>query len=108
MLRPSYDRALIFLSRGGADAIVVREFDLDTKEFTAHGFFLQEAKTVATWRNHDTLYVGTDFGSGSLTRSGYPRVVKEWNRSSTLDEARIVFEGETQDVSVAATVVHDH
>src|SRR5262245_43532690 len=108
VLRPTYDRALIFLSRGGADAVVVREFDLDTKEFTPDGFFLPEAKTGATWRNHDTLYVGTDFGPGSLTRSGYPRIVKEWNRSSTLDEARIVFEGKTQDVSVAATVAHDH
>jgi len=108
VLRPTYDRALIFLSRGGADAVVVREFDLDTKEFSPDGFFLPEAKTGATWRNHDTLYVGTDFGPGSLTRSGYPRIVKEWNRSSTLDEARIVFEGETQDVNIAATVVHDH
>jgi prolyl oligopeptidase len=108
VLRLTYDRALIFLSRGGADAVVVREFDLSTREFVADGFFLPEAKTGATWRNRDTLYVGTDFGPGSLTRSGYPRIVKEWNRSSTLDEARIVFEGETQDVSVGATVVHDH
>src|SRR5262245_52941147 len=108
VLRPSYDLALIFLSRGGADAVVVREFDLNTKEFTPDGFFLPEAKTGATWRNHGTLYVGTDFGHDSLTRSGYPRIVKEWNRSSTLDEARIVFEGETQDVNVAATVTHDH
>ena len=108
VLRPTYDRALIFLSRGGADAVVVREFDLDTKEFTLDGFFLPEAKTGATWRNHDTLYVGTDFGPGSLTRSGYPRIVKEWSRSSPLNEARIVFEGETEDVNVTATVAHDH
>ena len=108
VLRPTYDRALIFLSRGGADAVVVREFDLNTKEFIPDGFFLPEAKTGATWRNRDALYVGTDFGPGSLTRSGYPRIVKEWSRSSPLDEARIVFEGETEDVSVGATVAHDH
>jgi prolyl oligopeptidase len=108
VLRPTYARALIFLSRGGADAVVVREFDLNTREFIPDGFFLPEAKTGATWRNRDTLYVGTDFGPGSLTRSGYPRIVKEWDRSSTLDKARIVFEGETQDVSVGATVAHDH
>ena len=78
VLRPTYDRALIFLSRGGADAVVVREFDLDKKEFTPDGFFLPEAKTGATWRNRDALYVGTDFGPGSLTRAGYPRIVKEW------------------------------
>ena len=62
VLRPTYDRALIFLSRGGGDAVVVREFDLDTKEFVPDGFFLPEAKTGATWRNRDALYVGTDFG----------------------------------------------
>ena len=73
----------------------MREFDLDKKEFTPDGFFLPEAKTGATWRNRDALYVGTDFGPGSLTRAGYPRIVKEWSRSSPLEEARIVFEGET-------------
>ena len=45
VLRPTYDRALIFLSRGGGDAVVVREFDLETKEFVPGGFFLPEAKT---------------------------------------------------------------
>jgi prolyl oligopeptidase len=108
VLRPSDDRALIFFSRGGADAAVVREFDLQTKEFVSEGFFLPEAKTSVAWRNRDTLYVGTDFGPGSLTPSGYPRLVKEWRRHSLLDEATTVFEGQTKDVSVSAQVVHDH
>jgi prolyl oligopeptidase len=108
VLRPTCDRALIFLSRGGADAVVVREFDLKTKEFVADGFFLPEAKTSAAWRNRDTLYVGTDFGPGSLTRSGYPRLVKEWRRRSLLEAASTVFEGQTEDVSVSAEVAHDH
>ncbi len=108
VLRPTCDRALIFLSRGGADAVVVREFDLNTKEFASNGFFLPEAKTAATWRNRDALYVGTDFGPGSLTRSGYPRIVKEWRRHSLLEEASVVFEGKPEDVSVIAEVAHDH
>ena len=108
VLRPTCDRALIFLSRGGADAVVVREFDLNTKEFVSDGFFLPEAKTGATWRNRDTLYVGTDFGPGSLTRSGYPRIVKEWRRHSLLEAASTVFEGQIEDVSVSAEVAHDH
>jgi prolyl oligopeptidase len=108
VLRPTYDRALIFLSRGGGDAVVVREFDLETKEFVPHGFFLPEAKTGATWRNRDALYVGTDFGPGSLTHSGYPRIVKEWRRYFLLEEASTVFEGQTEDVSVSAAVAHDH
>lgn len=108
VLRPTYDRALIFLSRGGGDAVVVREFDLEAKEFVPGGFFLPEAKTSATWRNRDALYIGTDFGQGSLTHSGYPRIVKEWSRYSLLEEARTVFEGQTEDVSVSAVVAHDH
>jgi prolyl oligopeptidase len=107
-LKPTYDRALIFLSRGGADAVVVREFDLTAKQFITDGFFLPEAKSGVSWRNRDTLYVGTDFGPGSLTRSGYPRIVKEWNRSSPLEQARTVFEGMVEDVGVSATVAHDH
>jgi prolyl oligopeptidase len=102
VLRPNCDRALIFLSRGGADAVVVREFDLKTKEFVADGFLLPEAKTSVAWRNRDTLYVGTDFGPGSVTRSGYPRLVKEWRRYSSLEAASTVFEGQTEDVSVSA------
>jgi prolyl oligopeptidase len=108
VLRPSCDRALVFLSRGGGDAVVVREFNLDTKEFIPDGFFLPEAKTGATWRNRDTLYVGTDFGPGSLTCSGYPRIVKEWPRHTRLADASILFEGKLEDVSVSAEVAHDH
>jgi prolyl oligopeptidase len=32
-LRPEYRRCLLNLSRGGADAVVVREFDVETKTF---------------------------------------------------------------------------
>jgi prolyl oligopeptidase len=108
VLMPSFERALIGLSRGGADAAVMREFDLDTKEFIADGFFLPEAKSAVTWRDCDTLYVATDFGTGSLTSSGYPRIVKEWKRRSLLAEAQTVFEGKVEDVGVSASVVHDH
>lgn len=108
VLYPSYDRCLISLSRGGADANVVREFDLKTKDFVPNGFFLPEAKSDVAWKDRDTLYVGTDFGPGSLTTSGYPRVVKEWQRNTPLSDAKTVFEGESSDVSVSANVVHDH
>jgi prolyl oligopeptidase len=108
ILYPTYDRCLVFLSRGGADAMVVREFDVKTKEFVQGGFFLPEAKSHVAWQDRDTLYVGTDFGPGTLTASGYPRVVKEWKRGSELSQAKLVFEGKTEDVSVGASVVHDH
>jgi len=108
ILYPTYDRCLLFLSRGGADAVVVREFDMKTRQFVPDGFSLPEAKTQVAWRNRDSLYVATDFGPGSLTASGYPRIVKEWKRGTKLSEAKLVFEGKTEDVSVGASVVHDH
>jgi prolyl oligopeptidase len=108
ILYPTYDRCLLSLSRGGADAVVVREFDVTTKSFIGEGFSLAEAKSEVSWRNRDAIYVGTDFGPGSLTSSGYPRIVKEWRRNTPLTEAKMVFEGKPEDVSVGAAVVHDH
>ena len=37
---------------------------------------------------------GTDFGPGTLTDSGYPRLVKLWKRGTPLASAVTVFEGE--------------
>ena len=103
-LGPGYWRCLISLSRGGADAKVVREFDTVAKAFVAGGFVLPEAKSDVTWLDADTLYVGTDFGPGSMTDSGYPRVVKRWKRGTPLAQAVTVFEGETKDVAASVTV----
>lgn len=108
VLEPTYDRCLVELSRGGADAAVIREFDLNEKRFVPHGFSLPEAKTDVAWRNRNTLYVGTDFGPGSLTDSGYPRIIKEWRRGTALAEARTIFEGQPQDVETSVSVDHDH
>jgi prolyl oligopeptidase len=108
VLYPAYDRCLILLSRGGADANVVREFDLKTLKFVADGFYVPEAKSSVAWRNRDMLYVGSDFGPGSLTDSGYPRMVKEWKRGTALSGAKLIFEGKKEDVSVNASVDHDH
>ena len=107
VLRPTYDRALIFFSFGGGDAVVVREFDLDVKEFVRHGFFLPEAKTGA---NGEIATRSTwEPTSVRVTHAlGYPRIVKEWRRYSLLEEASTVFEGQTEDVSVSAAVAHDH
>lgn len=98
-LFPTYDRALLSLSRGGADASVVREFDVTTKQFVKDGFVLPEAKSQSTWKNRDTLLVGTDFGKDSLTKSGYPRIAKEWKRGTPLANAKLVFEGRVDDVA---------
>ena len=96
---PAGRARLVKLSRGGADAVVVREFDIATRRFVADGFVLPEAKCDIGWLDADTVLVGTDFGPGSLTDSGYPRVVKRWRRGQPLAHAATVFEGEAQDVS---------
>ncbi len=104
VLRPDQTRALISLSRGGADATVIREFDLTTRRFVSgpESFEVPEAKTDIGWIDADTVYVGTDFGDGSLTDSGYPRIAARWKRGIPLAEAERVFEGETGDVAVSA------
>jgi prolyl oligopeptidase len=100
VLRPAHRLALVGLSRGGADAHVVREFDLEAREFVAGGFALPEAKSEVGWIDADRVWVGTDTGPGSLTDSGYPRTVREWKRGTPLEEAVVAFEGEASDVSV--------
>lgn len=98
-LGPEYRRCLVQLSRGGADATVTREFDTVTKRFVDGGFQLPEAKTMALeWADENRLYVATDFGPGTLTDSGYPRVVKEWKRGTPLAQAKTVYEGRREDM----------
>ncbi|MEI7915882.1 MAG: prolyl oligopeptidase family serine peptidase [Mycobacteriaceae bacterium] len=104
VIEPDHSLALISLSRGGSDAAVVREFDMGERAFVAGGFEIGEAKSRVTWEDHDTLLVGSDFGPGSLTDSGYPRMVKRWRRGTPLGDAETVFTGSPTDVIVAAGV----
>lgn len=106
VLEPDHCLALVSLSRGGSDAAVVREFDMRTRTFVDDGFALAEAKSQVSWEDENTLLVGTDFGPGSLTESGYPRVVKRWRRGQELGDAETVFSGEDADVVVAGSRDH--
>lgn len=105
-LRPTYERCLIALSRGGADADVTREFNLSTKTWIEDGFFRPEAKGGLSWIDQDTVFVYTDFGDGSMTTSGYPRIVKRWKRGTPMTAAQVVYEGKADDMYIAAG--HDH
>jgi prolyl oligopeptidase len=104
VIEPDRTLALISLSRGGSDAAIVREFDMRTREFVASGFELPEAKTQISWEDENTVLLGTDFGEGSLTDSGYPRLVKRWRRGQPLDAAETLFSAASTDVIVAASV----
>lgn len=103
-------RTLLQLSRGGADAVVLREFDLVHRRFVPEsegGFVVAEAKTRAAWVDADTLLVGTRFADSpddSLTSSGYPRTVREWRRGTALVDAPEVFAGRREDVSIGGYV----
>ncbi|MEC8917414.1 MAG: prolyl oligopeptidase family serine peptidase [Pseudomonadota bacterium] len=114
-----WERALISLSRGGADADVTREFDLIGKRWVGGGvdregegeagFTRPEAKGGLSWIDRDTVFVYTDFGGAdsgsendSLTSSGYPRRVKRWRRGEPLSEAETVFEAAEQDLMAVA------
>jgi prolyl oligopeptidase len=103
-LGPDYRRCLLLLSRGGADAKVMREFDAVDKRFVQDGFNLPEAKLQVEWLDADSIYVGTDFGPGSMTASGYARIIKRWQRGTPLAQASTVFEGEAKDVAVHVEV----
>jgi prolyl oligopeptidase len=100
-LKPDYRRCLVRLSRGGADAKVVREFDVEKRAFVAKGFTLPEAKSQLSWRDANSLYIGTDFGPGSMTHSGYARTCKLWKRGTPLKSAVTVFAGKVDDISVS-------
>ncbi|HEX5142961.1 MAG TPA: prolyl oligopeptidase family serine peptidase, partial [Mycobacterium sp.] len=102
VVEPDLTLALVSLSRGGADATIVREFDMVTRQFVSDGFELPEAKSDVSWQGRDSVLVGTDFGPDSLTESGYPRIVKRWHRGQPLAEATTLFTGEASDVSVGA------
>ncbi len=107
-LYPKYERCIVELSRGGGDSNVMREFDTVKKQFVPGGYVLPEGKSSVAWKDADTLYVATDFGPGALTTSGYPRIVKEWKRSTPLADAKTIFEGKTSDIGVGASRIWDH
>jgi len=105
-LRNSYDRALLHLSRGGGDAVVLREFDLLTRAFVADGFNLPEAKGGAIWLDRDTLLLSSALGPGLATQSGYARTVRLWRRGADLLLAPVLFETSESSMSVWGAADH--
>ncbi|CAE1145700.1 Prolyl endopeptidase [Serratia sp. Tan611] len=101
-LEPEHRYCLINLSPDGGDAVEVREFDLHNKRFVEQGFRLPAAKSVVSWASADELFVATDFGSGSLTQSGYPRTVKRWRRGTPLDSAETLYQAQPEDMRAYA------
>jgi prolyl oligopeptidase len=107
-LPPEYRRCLVRLSRGGADAVEVREFDMQQLRFVADGFVLPEAKQSVAWLDADALLVAGDFGAGSMTTSGYARSAKLWRRGTPLAAARTLFEAPADDMGVWVGSLQTH
>jgi prolyl oligopeptidase len=93
MLKPDNKRCLITLSDGGTDENEIREFDLEKNEFIENGFYLPPSKGSVSWISKDELIISRDFGEGTLTTSGYPRIVKKWKRGTDLKDAEMIYEG---------------
>ena len=91
-LPPSDRHCMIKLSPGGTDAAIQREFDTLQKQWVVDGFSVPLAKANVAWRDADSLWIGTDFGAGSLTTSGYPRQTRIWRRGTPLEKAELVLE----------------
>ena len=88
-LPPGHGRAMVRLSRGGSDAVVLREFDLAARRFVANGFTLPEAKSGAVWLDHDTLLLSTALSEP--TGSGYASTVRLWRRGAAWDAETPLF-----------------
>ena len=108
-LAPARRYCLVSLSDGGKDAVVVREYDTQTRTFRAGGFSLPEGKHRFDWLDADTIAIATDFGAGTVTESGYPFVLKFLNRGQTLAQAQEIYRGRATDggYGVAPSVLRD-
>ncbi|MEZ6013005.1 MAG: prolyl oligopeptidase family serine peptidase, partial [Hyphomonas sp.] len=93
-------KCMVSLSDGGKDAVIQREFDLQTKTFVDGGFVTPEAKQGIAWAGKDTILIATDWGGDTVTESGYPFVVKRWQRGTPLESAVEVHRGDKTDVGV--------
>ncbi|MFZ5668348.1 MAG: prolyl oligopeptidase family serine peptidase [Pseudomonadota bacterium] len=106
-LEPDDRLCLVQLSDGGKDAVTVREFDTVARAFVDGGFVSPDGKQNVGWLDQDTLLIARDWGPGTMTRSGYPFVLKRWKRGTPLAAAVVVFRGAADDVSVSPFVLRD-
>ncbi len=106
-LYPGNVRCLVSLSAGGEDAETLREFNLKTGKFVDHGFVSPHSKQDVSWLNQDALLVARDWGAGTMTKSGYPFVVKLWKRGQPLDQAKEIFRGTENNIGVQPETLND-
>jgi prolyl oligopeptidase len=101
---PHETRCLIRLSRGGGDAVVLREYDLAAKKLATDGFSLPEAKSDASYLDDNTVLFAT--ARDGETSSGYAIKVRRWTRGTPVADAPVIFEGKKEDVLVSSMTAH--
>jgi len=107
-LAPDNMKCILFLSRGGSDANVSREFSIAERAFVKDGFQLPEMKGAINWIDADTVVVGGDIGDDGLTSSGYPNVVRLWKRGTDILDSKVIYKGKVTDVnSVGGSGIKD-
>jgi len=99
-LLPEERMCLVSLSPGGSDAVEVREFDLQTKEFVSGGFLVPVSKNSTAWVDENTILVGHNLDDNYVTTSGYSRAAWRWERGTPLEDAVILAEAGTDDMGM--------
>src|ERR1700722_8609401 len=107
-LYPGNSLCLVSLSAGGEDAETLREFDLKTARFVDHGFVSPHSKQNVSWLDKNSLLIARDWGAGTMTKSGYPFVIKLWKRGESLDQAKEVFRATENDVGAEPETLDDN
>ena len=102
-LFPDHELAIVRLSRGGSDATVLREFDVEHRRFVVGGFTLPEAKGGVDWLDRETLLLSSSFGGA--TPAGYASTVRLWPRGTDPADASVLFE--VQPTSMGAWSSYD-
>ncbi|MEL6288343.1 MAG: prolyl oligopeptidase family serine peptidase [Pseudomonadota bacterium] len=105
VLSGTHDRAMIRLSRGGGDAVEMREFDLAACAFVDGGFALPEAKGTAGFADADTLLVAIADNDDHATASGYARTVRRWRRGERWQDADVIAETDREAMALYVNVV---
>ena len=96
-LQPEESQCLVALSAGGEDAVTLREFDLNAGKFVDGGFQLSRGKQDVAWLDKDNLLVAREWGSGTMSDSGYPITVRILKRGEQVEQAKEIFRGKQSD-----------
>ena len=103
---PENRYCLLRLSDGGKDEAVIREFDAKAKKFVEGGFTVAESKGSVAWVDMDHILVATNYGSGTMTSSGYPAVAKMWQRGAAPSDAVMVHQTDTANMGLFVSGIH--